>query len=188
MFLAKPSFKIKNKGDKVKKLNIRELTTYSMVAAIYVLLTWAFGFMAFGGIQFRIAEALVLLCFFNKKYFFPLVVGCLVANLMSSLGALDMLFGTTATILALIGIMYSKNLIIASIWPVLINGVLISIEICWVSKLWNWPAFLLNFATVALGELVCVSILGVILFSILRKNDGFMRIICANQNYDDIET
>ena len=66
MFLAKPSFKIKNKGDEMKKLNIRELTTYSMVSAVYVLLTWAFGFLSYGGVQFRIAEALVLLCFFNK--------------------------------------------------------------------------------------------------------------------------
>ncbi len=166
----------------MKKLNIRELTTYAMVAAIYVLLTWAFGFMAFGGIQFRIAEALTLLCFFNKKYFIPLVIGCLVANLMSSLGPLDMLFGTIATIISLLGIMFSKKLIVASLWPVIFNGLLISIEICLVSNLWTWPAFLLNFATVALGEFVCVTLLGVVLFSILRKNEGFMRIICANQN------
>lgn len=184
MFLAKPSFKIKNKGDEMKKLNIRELTTYSMVSAVYVLLTWAFGFLSYGGVQFRIAEALVLLCFFNKKHFIPLVVGCLISNVMSSLGPLDMLFGTIATIIALVGIMFSKNIIIASLWPVLVNGVVISLEICLVSNLWNWPSFLLNFATVALGEFVCVTILGVFLFSMLRKNKGFMHIICANQNND----
>ena len=168
----------------MKKLNIRELTTYSMVAAVYVLLTWAFGFLSYNGIQFRIAEALVLLCFFNRKYFIPLVVGCLISNVMSSLGILDMLFGTIATIIALIGIMHSKNIIIASLWPVFINGLLISFEICLVSNLWTWPAFLLNFATVAFGELVCVTILGVFLFSMLRKNEGFMHMICANQNDD----
>lgn len=167
----------------MKKVNIKEMTVYAMVAAIYVVLTLLLGSLSYNGIQFRIAEALILLCFYNKRYCIPLTIGCLVANLFSPFGLIDVLFGTIATVIALIGIMFSKNLLVASIYPVIANGIIVSIEICFIDNVWTWGSFFLNFGTVALGEFVCVCVLGVILFTCLSKNKGFMNLINANQNY-----
>ena len=84
----------------MKKINIKDIVMYASVAAIYVVLTWLFGSLSYGPIQFRISEVLVLLCFFNKKYFTSLTLGCLISNLMSP-NSLDILFGTLATIISL---------------------------------------------------------------------------------------
>lgn len=163
--------------------NIKDLVLYASVAAIYIVLTMLLGGLSFGPIQFRIAEALVLLCFFNKKYFYPLTLACLISNFMSPFGIYDVIFGTTATIISLLMIMRTKNIVIASLFPVIFNGIIVSIEISLLSGIFDWSVLLFNFFTIAAGELVCVTILGVLLFSILRKNTEFMKLISDNKTY-----
>lgn len=158
-------------------MKIKDLVLYSSVAAIYVVLTVMLGSFSFGPIQFRIAEALVLLCFFNKKYFLPLTLACLISNFMSPFGLYDVFFGTTATILSLICVIHSKRLWVASIYPVIFNGIIVSLEICLMNGVLDLNVFSFNMVTIMLGEFVCVSIIGVILFSTLRKNQSFMKLI-----------
>ena len=161
----------------MKNNKLKDMVVSASVAAIYVVLTWLLGSLSFGPVQFRIAEALVLLCFFDKKYFLPLVLACILSNLMSPFGIYDVLFGTFATVLSLLCIMKSKNIIVASLFPVLFNGVIVSTEIMIINGVFELEVFIFNFLTVALGEFVCVSIFGVLLFSILQKNKGFMKMI-----------
>ena len=163
------------------KISIKDIVKYACVAAIYVVLTWLVAPIAFVPIQFRISEALVLLCFFNKKYFLPLTIGCFVSNLMNT-NVLDLLFGTFATMISLFFICKSKNLFIASLFPVVFNGVIISLDYCLFEGVSDINVFLLNMATIAFGEFVCVSVLGVILFSMLSKNEGFMSLIGDGNN------
>ena len=158
-------------------MKIKELVLYSSVAAIYIVLTIMLGSFSFGPVQFRIAEALVLLCFFNKKFFLPLTLGCLISNLMSPFGLYDVIFGTTATILSLVCIMKSKNLLIASLYPVIFNGIIISFEISLMIGVFDWKVLLFDCATIALGEFVCVTIIGTILFKVLSENKAFMKLI-----------
>ena len=158
------------------KKNIKDLVADASVAAIYIVLTMIFASFSFGPIQFRIAEALVLLCFFDKKYILPLTVACLLSNLMSPFGMYDVLFGTTATLLSLIFISKSKNLFIASLFPVFFNGVIVSLEICLINGVFELEMFIFNLLTIALGEFVCVSVLGVLLFSFLKKNKEFVNL------------
>lgn len=158
-------------------MKIKELVLYSSIAAIYIVLTVLLGSFSFGPIQFRIAEALVLLCFFNRKFFIPLTLACLISNLMSPFGLYDVLFGTTATILSLLFIMCSKRLWVASIYPVIFNGVIVSFEICLMEGIFDLNMFAFNMVTIMLGEFVCVSIIGVILFTTLKKNRSFMKLI-----------
>ena len=127
-----------------------------------------------------------------------MVVGCLIANITSTVSAIDMVVGTFATLLAVIVIVLcskylpaifksklgmSENvasafaLIIASLSPVIFNGIIVGLELKFVYDL---PLFL-TMGQVALGELVCVTIVGVILFKILEKNEAFMRLIKFNK-------
>ena len=185
MFLAKPSFKIIKQGDYMKK-NVKNLVIFASVAAIYVVLTLMLGSLSFGPIQFRIAEALVLLCFFDKKYFMPLTIACLISNLMSPFGLYDVIFGTLATVLSLLCISKSKNIVIASLFPVLFNGVIVSIEILLMNGVFELEVFLFNFLTIAIGEFVCVTIFGVLLFSLLKKNKEFMKLL-TEDNSSELE-
>ena len=160
----------------MKKISIKDIVKYASVAAIYVVLTWILAPISFGPIQFRISEVLVLLCFFDKKYFIPLTLGCLISNLMSPM-ALDIAFGTVATMISLFFISNSKNLFVSSLFPVFFNGLIIAAEISIIEGIFDLNVFLFNMVTIAVGEFLCVSVIGVILFTLLRKNDGFMRLI-----------
>ena len=101
----------------------------AVVAAIYVALTYALGFMSYGNIQFRVAEALMLLCFYKKDYGIALTVGCFIANIFSPMMLMDMVFGTLATVLAVLLIFISPNLYIASLAPFLTNAIIVGIEL-----------------------------------------------------------
>lgn len=144
----------------------------AFVAALYVALTYALGFMAYGNIQFRVAEALMLLCFYKKDYGIALTVGCFIANMFSPL-ALDMVFGTAATLIAVLLIYISPNVFVASLAPVLTNAVIVGAELtyCFETPFW------LNAVEVAFGEFVCVSVVGVIIFKLVEKNSAVMKLI-----------
>lgn len=155
------------------KITPARIAKLAAVAAVYVVLTYALGFMSYGNIQFRVAEALMLLCFYRKDYGISMIIGCFVANIFSPMMLMDMIFGTLATAMAVLLIYVSPNLYIASLAPVITNAVIVGIELTLSFKTPFW----LNAAEVAVGEFVCVSVVGVILFKALEKNTKFMRLV-----------
>lgn len=155
------------------KITPARIAKLAAVAAVYVVFTYALGFMSYGSIQFRVAEALMLLCFYRKDYGISMIIGCFVANIFSPMMLMDMIFGTLATAMAVLLIYVSPNLYIASLAPVLTNAVIVGIELTLSFKTPFW----LNAAEVAVGEFVCVSVVGVILFKALEKNTKFMRLV-----------
>lgn len=158
----------------MKENKTKFITQTAVIAALYVALTLGFSFMAYGAIQFRIAEILVLLVFIDKKYFLGLVLGCAISNAFSPLGMIDVLVGTFATIVALLFIMFirknmgdnKKSLIIASLGPVVSNAIFVGIQL---TVLFKELPFILNAAYVAIGEFVVVTIVGVIIFSKIKN-------------------
>ena len=157
----------------MRNLDIKRITILAVIAALYVAITIAGGSLSYLGVQFRISEALVLLCFYRKEYCISMVIGCAIANLFSPMWAADLVFGTFATLISVICIYKAKNLVVASLFPVIFNAIIIGIEL---KVVLNLP-LLLSMAQVAVGELVCVTILGVSLFKVLEKNKGFMSLI-----------
>lgn len=157
----------------MQKFTTKQIAIFGLVAAMYAVLTVSLGFMSYYGIQFRIAEALTLLCFYRKEYVIPLTLGCLIANLFSPMIALDVPFGTVATLIALLLITRCKNIYVASLMPVVVNAVIIAIEL----KVAFKAPFILSMVQVAAGEFVCVSILGIALFKLCEKNDKLMKLI-----------
>lgn len=164
------------------KLSVRKLAILGFVAAVYVVLTVMLGELSYSNIQFRISEALVLLCFYKKEYIYSMTAGCLIANIFSGM-PLDIIFGTLATLIAVICVYKCKNLILASLFPVAVNAVIVGLELKFAYGL---PLFL-TMAQVAIGELVCVTILGVIIFKVLEKNKPFMKMICFGEGTDKIK-
>lgn len=167
----------------MSKFNAHRIATISVVAAIYVVVTIVGADLSYGPIQFRVAEAFMLLCFFNKDYIFSLTIGCFIANIFSTVGLIDTVVGTSATLISAIMIyLFRKEdntvrLAICSLFPVITNGLLVGAELNLVLKLPFW----LSVGEVAFGEFVCVTVLGVIIFRLLSKNKGFMKLIMAEQ-------
>ena len=164
--------------EKSRKDIIQEISFNALIAATYVVLTVLISPLSYGAIQFRISEILVLFCFFNKRYGIGLTLGCLIANIFSPTASLDVIFGTIATALACLCIMFSKHLIIAIMFPVIFNAFIIG----WELTFFNEP-YWLSVLTVGLGELA-VMIVGYIFFTFIRQSRGFLKAIKANQNLD----
>ena len=76
----------------------------ALVAAVYAALTMALAFMSYNGLQFRVAEALCVLPFFFPAATWGLFIGCIIANLLSPAGPLDVVFGSLATLLCCLSI------------------------------------------------------------------------------------
>lgn len=148
--------------------NTKNMVRLALVAAAYVALTLAIGYLGYGPIQFRISEALVLLAFYRKDYSVALIVGCLIANLFSPYGLYDIIFGTLGTAVAVVPMYYMKNIYLASLLPVVSNGLIVGFEL----YLCGEP-FWFSAGTVALSEIIIVCIIGIVLFKLLEKN-GFL--------------
>lgn len=151
----------------------KNLVKTAMVAAVYGALTFFIAPISYGAIQFRLTEILVLLAFIDFGYVPGLVLGCVIANLFSPLGIADVVFGSVATLIAVIMVGKTKNLLLSTIWPSLVNGLIIALELYFISKL----PFLLSFAEVAIGEFVVVTCIGYPIFKNLLKNERLIKFL-----------
>lgn len=158
-----------------KRFQTVRLVRIAIIAALYVGLTYAFSFMSYGGVQFRISEILVLLCFYNRDYCFALILGCIFANIGSPLGYIDLIFGVMSTVFSVVTIRYCKNIYLAAVMPV-ISMVFVALELT--LFLPEPSAFILNLGTTMGGE-AAVMVVGVVFFKAVEKNRMLMRLIDA---------
>ena len=163
---------------RTRKEIIQGICINGIIAATYAALTIAMSPIAYGPIQFRFSEIMVLLCFFNKRYSVGLTLGCFLANCLSPTASLDIFFGTAATLIACLGIMFSKWLLLAAAFPVISNAFIIAWELTFFGEPYWFSAL-----TVGLGELT-VMVAAYIIFMVLKRNKGFFKIIQANQNLE----
>lgn len=162
----------------MKKNLVKIITRNAIVAALYAVITVAGAGLAYEAVQVRIAEALILLCFFNRDYTYGLTIGCLIANLFSPLLPWDLIIGTAATLISCILISYCKHLLIATLIPVIANGIFVGLELHFILDIPFWS----NAGFVALGEVIAITIFGYAVFMLLRKNEKFMNLIDAKRN------
>lgn len=164
----------------MKNVVVRRLTANAIVAALYFVLTFASSPIAFLGIQIRISEFLLLLCFFNKDYIAGVTIGTLLANLLSPMLPWDLIFGTLATAIAATGVAFCRHLLIAAFIPAVVNGFIVAAELHIILE----DPFWINVGFVAAGEVIAVVGIGYTLMMILRKQNSFMEMIGTNQNLE----
>lgn len=190
----KPVFSDQAAGGKRRNLFGIPLTSERMVkialsAALYAALTVAIAPLAYGAIQFRFSEVLVLLAFFSPDYIIGMTLGCLIANLFSPMALLDVPFGTAATLLSVIGIWKCRSLAestgcfsqprmglcmaLASLFPVICNGIIVGFELLVAFQEPLWFSML----TVALGEMAVVTVIGVPVFLTVSRIPSLLRLI-----------
>ncbi|GKX66753.1 QueT transporter family protein [Inconstantimicrobium mannanitabidum] len=151
----------------------QRLARTALVAAIYAVITFAIAPFAYGSLQFRISEVMVLLAFFDPFYIGGLTLGCFIANILSPNGMIDAIVGTLATFISVSAISltakYIKNskisLLIASLWPTIFNALMIGWELNYISG----APLVLTMLEVAFGEFVVVTIIGVPVFTLIKK-------------------
>ncbi len=168
----------------MEKNNVQFITRTALIAAAYAALTYAFAWMSYEQLQFRVAEILVLFAFIEPKYGLGLVLGCVLANMASPLGVIDVVVGSFATFIAVMFIVTvrktlgynKKSLIAASLGPVISNAVLVGFELTY---LFQTP-FFINALYVAIGELVVVTLAGTVVVNSIMKNTNLVDRLSIN--------
>jgi len=160
-----------------------------MIAAIYVAVTFAFYFLSYDAVQFRISEVMILLAFIDPLYAPGLVLGCFIANLLGPYGIIDAVFGSISSIVVLFMIIRTrkrmgnnlKSLTIASLWASALSFI-IAYEITFIfgapESFWFWTLM------VAVGEFVVVSLVGVPIFSQIIKKPSVIKQLEISKGYD----
>ena len=159
----------------MRKFTIRDVTAAALVGALYVAMSYfgnIFG-LTYGPIQCRFSEALTVLPFLSPMTTWGLFAGCIISNILSPYGPLDLIFGSLATLIAGLMTARCRNKWLAPLPPILCNGVIVGGMIAFqeVGFTTAFPtAFLFNGFTVALGEALACYILGLFLISLLEKS------------------
>ncbi len=145
------------------------LTQAAMIAAIYVVLTLVFRPISFGEIQVRIAEALTILPIFTPAAVPGVFVGCLIANIIGGGILPDIIFGSLATLTGAVFTykLREKSPFLAPLPPILTNTVIVPFVLFYGYGV-NLPIPFMML-TVGIGEVLSCGVLGLILYSALKK-------------------
>lgn len=166
--------------------SIRKLAAAAAVGAIYAALTMVLAPLSYGQLQFRLSEALCILPFFFPYSALGLFCGCAIANLLSPVGLLDIIFGSLSTLgaglcIAALGKRYRDGdgagwgrCIAACAMPVVFNGPVIgaisAFSLTGAIDSVFWADFAVMGGEVALGEAGVMFILGLPLIRMIMSN------------------
>ena len=149
---------------------VKFLTVAAIIAALYVLFTLIariFGLDS-GVIQVRFSEALCILTAFTPAAVPGLFVGCILSNVIVGGALWDIIFGSIATLIgAAIGYALRKIVWLVPLPTVISNALIIPPVLM---KVYGAEeSFFFLFATVGIGEIISAYVLGMLLYSALKK-------------------
>lgn len=156
----------------MQKISVLFVTQAAVIAAMYVVLTFVSSSLglASGEIQIRLSEMLCILPAFTPAAIPGLFLGCLLSNLLTGCTVIDIVFGSLATLIAAVlsyQLRNHKYPLLVTVPPVVANMIMVP--------------FILRFsygvplpipvmmATVGIGEVISVMVLGSVLYFALDK-------------------
>ena len=152
-----------------RNTNILRITYGAVIAAIYVVLTVLFAPISFGPMQVRIAEMLMILPMFTPAAVPGLFIGCIIANMLGGAIALDVIFGSLATLIgAWVGYLLRRNRWLVPIPPILSNALIVPFVLKYGYGFTEIPLPLMM-VYIAIGEIIGCYVLGEILGGVLLR-------------------
>lgn len=170
-------------------IKTQKLITAAIIGALYAVLTMVLAPISYGPLQFRVSEVLCILPYFMPYTAWGLFFGCVIANLVSAAGILDVVFGSLATLIACLcvaacgkkgnGSMRSKlaACFMPVVWNAVIVGATLTIALAGLNPFKEVGAFLIYAGQVALGELGVMFIVGLPLMTYLPKQRFFSEFV-----------
>ena len=162
------------KNRKTSTVSVRYLTTAAIIAALYVVLTGVSAMLgiASGVIQVRLSEALTILPYFTSAAVPGVTIGCLLANLLTGAPLPDILFGTLASFLGVLGASFlRKKKHLVALPTILSNMIIIPFVLQYAYGVKD--AFWYLMVTVGAGELISAGLLGGLLLKMLQESKLF---------------
>lgn len=169
----------------MKNNKIFSLAQGALIAALYAAATYlsaAFG-IAYGGIQFRFSEALMIFSVFSPAAIPGLTIGCILGNLASPIGIWDIIFGSLATLLSTLSARKLRNIklrnlpVLSLLMPVIFNGLIVGAELTALipGAESGVPLFIINSLEVMAGELTVCLAGEIPLYYALKKSNIFTK-------------
>ena len=154
-----------------KTKSVRFLVQSSVIAAIYVALTFVTGIfgLANGVVQLRLSEALCVLPVFTPAAIPGLFIGCMLSNILTWCLLPDIIFGSLATLIGAILTRKSKGNICAALLPPILSNTLIIPFVLKYTYGFSGSVFYFM-TTVGIGEVLSCGVLGYLLFKALKKS------------------
>lgn len=152
-------------------MKMKTLTVNAIIAALYVAVSLAIPALAFGNLQFRIAEMFNHLIVFNKRYFFGIVAGVFITNLFSPLGIYDLTFGVAHSVISLGVVLLIIPRLKSETHKMIVTAVVFTLTtfiIAYELVLVYALPFYLTWLTVGAGELI-VMLIGIPIMKALAK-------------------
>ena len=157
--------------------SIREISALGILTALYVglcIVSWP---LAYTPLQFRIAETLIVLPFYNKKYSIAIVLGTFIANLIGPYGIVDAVVGSFASALVCLIIIALRSKLVIAPAAGIINGIIIGAMINIIVGISDPAAGLATMASVAFFVFIVV-LIGVAGFTAIeKKNPAFVNML-----------
>lgn len=153
------------------------ITRVGLLAAVYFVLTVVppFSSFAYGPIQVRVAEMLVVLPAVTVDAVPALFLGCLAANLAGGLGPIDLVFGSLATLLAAYLASRLRNPWLVPLPAIAINALVVG---TYLPLLLGLPIPIwLSWSYIAAGETIAAAGLGLPLLFFIRSRPELVRLL-----------
>lgn len=158
----------------MKKTSAAVLARIAIFTALYVVLTLFLMPISYGPLQFRLGEGLTILPLIFPECALALTLGCMLANLSSPYGILDVLLGGSATLIAsfstlLIGKYVKRDglrLLLGGIPPIVVNAFIV--PLVWIFSSAD-VMYMASVGTMLLTQAACVYGVGVPLFYALKR-------------------
>ncbi|QQE74037.1 QueT transporter family protein [Brevibacillus composti] len=153
-------------------MNVKTLVVNGIVAALYIAVSMLIQPFGFTNVQFRVSEMFNHLIVFNKKYFFGIILGVFLTNLLfSPMAAYDLVFGVGQSVLALLITMFTMRFI-KDVWArMMVNTAVFTFTmflIAYELKLVFDMPFYFTWLTTAAGELA-VMLVGAPIMYLMNK-------------------
>lgn len=153
---------------------ISELTKIAIISSLYVIVTISLAPISFGAIQFRLSEMFNFLALYHKRYVIAITFGVVIANFMSPTWFLDVPIGSISTFLVLIFCRYvtrqMKNDILKIVTTAIIFAVSMFTVAAQLTLLFDLP-FFYTWLTVGIGELLSMTIGGIMIYWLAKRVD-----------------
>lgn len=154
-------------------LSTRYIAQVGIIGSLYAVITIILAPISYGPIQVRLSEALTVLPYLTPAAIPGLFVGCVLANINSPAGIVDIIGGSLCTLLAAFLTFLTsrtKKPILAPIPPILVNALGVSLYLHSLFQLPYW----LSVIYIGIGEIVACFFLGYPLLRIILKKEKIL--------------
>ena len=171
----------------MKQISTKTLVRCALIASLYTAVNLAIAPIAFGSVQARVGEALTLLPVLVPDAVVGVTLGCFLTNLVGVFTGANVVGALAATLCAalctrrLAQVRVRGLPLAAAIPPVLFNAVIVGAELAWAFGPRTLNGFLLQAASVGIGQLFSCMVLGLPLVRIIEKTPALRAWFTAEQ-------